>query len=188
MYKHELKEDSLERRENAEKVMSLLKYMHKSEIHLLEQDYNGGYDNEELAYPFLEDDDQIVNKRKRVSKFPSCMHFYMHCYNCTFGLLQKMSKIDTDNFLMNSFSKEYKIVEDQVCKEMNLNDSCSCTEDLSSFNLNEMTDEFVEDPIFLEEVKTLLSFSGLDALFAEREQEAMEKKKGGKVNYINTVV
>lgn len=99
-----------------------------------------------------------------------------------------MSKIDTDNFLMNSFSKEYKIVEDQVCKEMNLNDSCSCTEDLSSFNLNEMTDEFVEDPIFLEEVKTLLSFSGLDALFAEREQEAMEKKKGGKVNYINTVV
>lgn len=75
MYKHELKEDSLERRENAEKVMSLLKYMHKSEIHLLEQDYNGGYDNEELAYPFLEDDDQIVNKRKRVSKFSSCMHF-----------------------------------------------------------------------------------------------------------------
>lgn len=69
-----------------------------------------------------------------------------------------MSKIDTDNFLMNSFSKEYKLVEDQVCKEINLIDSCSCTEDLSS------------------------------SLFAEREQEAMEKKKGGKVNYINTVV
>lgn len=75
MYEHELKEDSLERRENAEKVMSLLKYMHKSEIYLLEQNYNGGYDDEELAYPFLEDDDQIVNKRKRVSKFLSCMHF-----------------------------------------------------------------------------------------------------------------
>lgn len=63
--KYELKEDSLERRQNAEKVMSLLKYMHKSEIHLLEQDCDGGYDD--LAYPFLEDDDQISNKRKRVS-------------------------------------------------------------------------------------------------------------------------
>lgn len=73
--KYELKEDSFERREKAEKVMSLLKYMHKSEIHLLEQDYDGGYDNEDLAYPFLEDDDQIVNKRKRVSIFLSCMPF-----------------------------------------------------------------------------------------------------------------
>lgn len=83
---------------------------------------------------------------------------------------------------MSSFSKEYKQVEDAVCREMNLNDSNSCTEDLLSFNLNEMTDEYVEDPIFLEEVKKLLSFSGLDALFEEREREAMEKKKGGKVN------
>lgn len=66
--KYELKEDSLERREKAGKVMSLLKYMHKSEIHLLEQDYDGGYDNDNLAYPFMEDDDQIANKRKRVSK------------------------------------------------------------------------------------------------------------------------
>lgn len=67
--KHELKDDSLERREKAEKVMSLLKYMHKSEINLLEQDYDGGYDSEDLAYPFLEDEDQIANKRRRVSKF-----------------------------------------------------------------------------------------------------------------------
>lgn len=90
---------------------------------------------------------------------------------------------------MSSFSKEYKQVEDQVCKEMKLNDSCSCTEDLSSFNLNEMREEYVEDPMFLEEVKKLLSFSGLDALFAEREREAMEKKKGGKViNYINGMI
>lgn len=65
--KYELKEDSSERRENAQKVMSLLKYMHKSEIQLFEQEYDGGYDNEDLAYPFLEDDDQIANKRKRVS-------------------------------------------------------------------------------------------------------------------------
>lgn len=93
-----------------------------------------------------------------------------------------MSKIETDNFLMSSFSKEYKQVEDAVCREMNLNDSNSCTEDLLSFNLNEMTEEYEEDPIFLEEVKKLLSFSGLDALFEEREREAMEKKKGGKVN------
>lgn len=65
--KYELKEDSLERRKNAEKVMSLLKYMHKSEILLFEQDYEGGYDNEDLAYPFFEDDEPIANKRKRVS-------------------------------------------------------------------------------------------------------------------------
>lgn len=103
----------------------------------------------------------------------------------TSGLLQKMSKIETDNFLMSSFSKEYKQVEDEVCKEMNLNDSNCCTEDLHSFNLNEMTEEFVEEPMFLEEVKKLLSLSGLDALFAEREKEAMEKKKGGKVNFTN---
>lgn len=96
-----------------------------------------------------------------------------------------MSKIETDNFLMSSFSKEYKQVEDQVCKEMNLNESSSCTEDLHSFNLNEMTEEYVEDPMFLEEVKKLLSISGLDALFAEREKEATDKKKGGKVNSIN---
>lgn len=94
-----------------------------------------------------------------------------------------MSKIETDNFLMNSFSKEYKQVEEQVCKEMNLNDSYSCTEDLRSFNLNEMTEEYIEDPQFLEEVRKLLSCSGLDALFAEREKEAIEKKKGGKVNF-----
>lgn len=64
--RHELKEDSLERRKRAEEVMSLLKYMHKSEINLLEQDFDGGYDNE--AYPFLDDDDHIANKRKRVSR------------------------------------------------------------------------------------------------------------------------
>lgn len=95
---------------------------------------------------------------------------------------QKMSKIETDNFLMNTFSKEYKQVEDQVRKEMNLNDFDTCTEDLSSFNLNEMTNEYVEDPIFLKDVNEILSLSGLDALYAEREKEALEKKKGGKVN------
>ncbi len=94
-----------------------------------------------------------------------------------------MSKIETDNFLMSSFSKEYKEVEDQICKEMNLNESNCCTEDLHSFDLNEMTEQYVEDPVFLEEVRHLLNSSGLDALFVEREKEAMEKKKGGKVNY-----
>lgn len=96
--------------------------------------------------------------------------------------LKRMSKIETDNFLMSTFSKEYKQVEDQVRKEMNLSDSNCCTEDLSSFNLNEMTNEYVEDQNFLDKVKQLLSLSGLDALFAEREKEAMEKKKGGKVS------
>lgn len=95
---------------------------------------------------------------------------------------QKMSKIETDNFLMNTFSKEYKQVEDQVRKEMNLNDSDTCTEDLSSFNLSEMTNEYVEDPMFLKDVSHILSLSGLDALFAERENEALEKKKVGKVS------
>lgn len=65
--KYELKEDSVERHEKAEKVISLLKYMHKSEINFLEQEYDGGYDNDDLAYPFLEDDEPIANKRKRVS-------------------------------------------------------------------------------------------------------------------------
>lgn len=92
-----------------------------------------------------------------------------------------MSKIETDTFLMSSFSKEYRQVEEQVCKEMNLNDSQCCTEDLQSFNLNEMTEEYVEDPSFLDEIKQLLSTSGLDALFAEREKEAMAKRKSGKV-------
>lgn len=95
-----------------------------------------------------------------------------------------MSKIETDNFLMSTFSKEYKQVEEQFRKEMNIDDSDICTENLSSFNLKEMTTEYVEDPIFLEEVKQLLSVSGLDALFAEREKEAIEKKKGGKVSKI----
>lgn len=89
---------------------------------------------------------------------------------------------------MSSFSKEYRQVEDEVCREMNLNDSNSCTEDLLSFNLNEMTEEYVEDPIFLEEVKKMSSSSGLDALFEEREREAMEKKKGGKVNFVNCMI
>lgn len=97
------------------------------------------------------------------------------------SLFQKMSKIETDNFLMSSFSKEYKQVEDEVCREMNLNDSHSCTEDLHSFDLNEMSEEYIEDPVFLEEIKQLLSVSGLDALFAEREKEALEKKRSGKV-------
>lgn len=69
--RYELQEDSLERREKAEQVMGLLKFMHKSEIHLLEQDYEGGYDVEDLAYPFLENDDRTTDKRKRVS-------FYWH--------------------------------------------------------------------------------------------------------------
>lgn len=73
--KYELQEDSLERREKAEKVMSLLKFMHKSEINLLEQDYDGEYDTEDLAYPFLDNDDQIDNKRKRVSV--SCVYFVL---------------------------------------------------------------------------------------------------------------
>lgn len=64
--KNELQEDSVERREKAEKVMSLLKYMHKSEIHLFEQDFDVDYDND-LAFPFLEDDDKTNDKRKRVS-------------------------------------------------------------------------------------------------------------------------
>lgn len=93
-----------------------------------------------------------------------------------------MSKFETDNFLMNTFSKEYKQVEEQVRKEMNLNDSDTCTEDLSSFNLKEMTNEYKEDPMFLKDVNEILSLSGLDALFAEREREAIEKRKGGKVS------
>lgn len=92
-----------------------------------------------------------------------------------------MSKIETDTFLMDSFSKEYKQVEEEVRKEMNLRDSDVCTENLSSLNLNEMTKEYVEDSDFLEEIKQLLSLSGLDALYAEREKDAMDKKKGGKV-------
>lgn len=89
---------------------------------------------------------------------------------------------------MSSFSKEYKQVEDQVCKKLNLNGTYACTEDLNSFNLNEMTEEYVEDPIFLEEIKKLLSSSGLDALFAEREKDAMEKKKGGKVIFFTCLI
>lgn len=67
--KYELKEDSVERRRKAENVMSLLKYMHKSEISQFEQEYDGGYNNEDLAFPFLDDNDhQVPDKRKRVSK------------------------------------------------------------------------------------------------------------------------
>ncbi|KAJ6631706.1 hypothetical protein Bhyg_17472 [Pseudolycoriella hygida] len=161
----QLEEDCFERRENAEKVMSLLKFIQKSEINLLEEDY-GGHEDESIAYPFLDDDEGIAKKRKR-----------------------KMSKIETDKFLMSSFSKEYKQVEDQVRKEMHSNGHySSCTEDLGSFHFNEMTEEFVEDSLFLDEVKKLLSLSGLDALFAEREKEAVEKKKDGKVQIQDSTI
>lgn len=63
-YELELKDDSIERRENAAKVMSLLKFMHKSDVHLLERGYD---DQDDLAYPFLEDGDQMMDKRRRVS-------------------------------------------------------------------------------------------------------------------------
>ncbi len=82
--KYELKEDSLDRREKAEKVMSLLKYMHKSEINLFEQEYDGGCDNEDFSYPFLEEDEPITDKRKRVSKFTLFTFIVRFIYLSTF--------------------------------------------------------------------------------------------------------
>ena len=93
-----------------------------------------------------------------------------------------MSSVEADALFINTFSKEHQHIEEEVRKEMNLNDSNKCTENLSALNLNDMTHEYVDDPAFVEEVEQILKTSGLEALFAEREMEAMQKKKSGKVS------
>ena len=65
---YELGEDSAERRENAVKVMSLLKYMHKSDVESLKNDCESKSDQDDLDYPFFhQDDEHTIEKKKRVS-------------------------------------------------------------------------------------------------------------------------
>lgn len=88
--------------------------------------------------------------------------------------MQRMSKFDTDIFLMKSFSEEHKRVEKSLRQQMGLTDSTNlCKENLKEVPIQ--VNEITEDKEFLDEIRTTLSQSGLDVWLKKKEQEQMER-------------
>ena len=81
-----------------------------------------------------------------------------------------MSKVDTDIFLMSSFSKEHKAIEKEM-RSKNLTNVCS--ENLIKFKISPK--QFEEDSEFIEKFNKELAKCGLEAWKDERARKQLEK-------------
>lgn len=92
-----------------------------------------------------------------------------------------MSKLETDIFLMTTFSKEFKKIEDECKQKASINANI-CSENLSTFKMNKINDDVTENPKVLTKVNEILSQCGLDAWHAKKESEKPKKNPGANVS------
>lgn len=166
---YQLTVDSVERREKAAKVMELLRYIPKSESALFERHDS---DNcSELDDPFSDDEDQLtvaIKKKVKIFTFlQDKIRKYMEKYT------QRLSKIETDIYLMSSLSESHKRAAEAARRNKETSNTGICSEDLKNMTLEPAA--IPEDKEFREEVKSILAQEGLDVYLQKKEQEQMER-------------
>lgn len=100
-----------------------------------------------------------------------------------------MSKLETDIYLMTTFSKEFKKIEDE-CRQKAASSSANiCSEDLSSLKINKVydSDDVAENPKVLATVNDILSQCGLYAWLAKKDLEKQKKNPGANVIFLKFI-